>query len=175
MFDRIRRDRMRSDRPNMSDHTITTVTEADLPDLLPLMRGYCDFYEVDPSDERLLALAHALIADPERDGVQLIGREARSGRALGFATIYWSWQTLAAGRIGVMNDLYVRPDARGSGLADALILSCADRAREHGALSLVWETALDNHRAQRVYERIGARASRWLSYELPLGPTAASA
>ena len=30
---------------------IATVTEADLPELLPLMRGYCDFYEVDPPDE----------------------------------------------------------------------------------------------------------------------------
>ena len=28
-------------------HTIAIVTEGDLPDLLPLMRGYCDFYEVD--------------------------------------------------------------------------------------------------------------------------------
>lgn len=154
----------------MPEHTIATVTRADLPELLPLVRGYCDFYGVHPSDERLIALARALIADPEREGVQLIGREAASGRALGFATLFWSWQTLAAGRIGVMNDLFVHPDARGRGLADALILACADRARGHGALSLVWETALDNHRAQRVYDRVGARRSRWLSYELPLTP-----
>lgn len=32
--------------------TIARVTEADLPELLPLLRAYCDFYEVSPSDKR---------------------------------------------------------------------------------------------------------------------------
>ena len=61
---------------------ITTVTEADLPDLLPLMRGYCEFYEVGPSDEALLAMSRTLIADPELEGLQLIARDddGRRGR-----------------------------------------------------------------------------------------------
>lgn len=155
----------------MSAHgfDITTVTEHDLPDLLPLLRGYCDFYEVAPSDEALLSVSRALMADPEREGVQLIARH-EAGRALGFATIYWTWQTLDAGRIGVMNDLFVHPDSRGSGLADDLIEACAQRTRDHGGRTLVWETALDNNRAQAVYERVGGKSSRWLSYELALGP-----
>jgi GNAT superfamily N-acetyltransferase len=151
----------------MPTAAITTVGEDDLLDLLPLLRGYCEFYEVDPPNEQLLAMCRALIADPEREGVQLIAREP-DGRAIGFATIFWSWQTLDAGRIGVMNDLFVHPDARGTGTADALISACAQRAKEHGARVLAWETALDNARAQKVYDRVGARPSRWLTYELPL-------
>ena len=54
--------------------SIATVTEDDLGDLLPLMRGYCDFYEVAVADEQLLAISRALIADPAREGVQLIAR-----------------------------------------------------------------------------------------------------
>jgi hypothetical protein len=102
---------------------ISRVTEADLPELLPLLRGYCDFYEVSPSDDALRALARALIADPARDGVQLLARDA--GVAVGFATIYWSWATTIAARIGVMNDLFVAPAARGTGAAEQLILACA--------------------------------------------------
>ena len=98
----------------MSGASITLVTEQDLDDLLPLLRGYCDFYEVAPPDDRLLALCRALIADPEREGIQLIARDPE-GRAVGFATVFWTWQTLDAGRIGVMNDLFVHPDARGTG------------------------------------------------------------
>jgi GNAT superfamily N-acetyltransferase len=147
--------------------TIAAVGEDDLADLLPLLRGYCDFYEVAPSDETLLAMCRTLIADPECEGIQLIARAA-DGRALGFATIFWSWQTLDAGRIAVMNDLFVEPGARGTGLADALIAGCAELARAHGAKSLNWETALDNARAQAVYERSGATSSRWLSYGLSL-------
>ena len=45
---------------------ITRVGPDDLPELLPLMRSYCDFYRVSPSDEDLLALSRALIADPNR-------------------------------------------------------------------------------------------------------------
>ena len=147
--------------------TIEQVREEDLGDLLPLMRGYCDFYEVTPVDGMLLDLSRALIADPEREGMQLVARDD-GGRAIGFATIFWTWQTLAASRIGVMNDLFVHPDARGTGIAEALIAACADRCRDHGARALAWQTAKDNLRAQKVYERVGGHRSEWLDYELPV-------
>jgi GNAT superfamily N-acetyltransferase len=66
-------------------------------------------------------------------------------------------------------DLVVRPDGRGSGAADALIRVCAERAREHGATSLEWQTARDNDRARKVYDRVGGRMSdRWVDYDLSL-------
>jgi GNAT superfamily N-acetyltransferase len=145
--------------------SIARVTTDDLTELLPLMRSYCDFYEVAPSDEALRALSQAQIADPEREGVQLIARDAH-GEAVGFATIFWSWNTLVASRIGVMNDLFVAEQARGTGLADALIAACADECRRHGAVELTWQTAHDNQRAQAVYDRIGARRSEWVDYSL---------
>ena len=150
----------------MSGPTFHTVGEEDLDELLPLMRAYCEFYGAAPRDEDLLAMARTLIADRSTDGVQILARG--DGRAVGFATVFWSWSTLRAARIGVMNDLFVAPEARGTGVADALIEACAERCREHGATVLEWSTALDNHRAQAVYDRVGGRASRWVSYGLPV-------
>jgi GNAT superfamily N-acetyltransferase len=147
--------------------TIATVAEADLPELLALMRAYCDFYGVSPSDDALLAMSRTLIADPEREGLQLIARDERSGEAIGFATVFWSWSTTAAARIGTMNDLYVAPAGRGKGAADDLIRTCLERCRERGAVRLEWQTALDNHRAQAVYERVGGKREQWLDYSLP--------
>jgi GNAT superfamily N-acetyltransferase len=150
---------------------IATVTEADLPELLPLMRGYCDFYEVDPSDDALLTLARVLIADRDQ-GIQLIARDD-DGTARGFATIFWTWSTLSAAKLGVMNDLFVAEDARGGGIADGLIAACVERCREHGATELAWQTAHTNLRAQAVYERVGAmRDDRWLDYSLSVAPGA---
>jgi GNAT superfamily N-acetyltransferase len=147
---------------------ISTVGEADLAELLPLMRGYCDFYAVDPSDEALFAMSRALIADPDREGFQLVARDD-SGRAIGFATVFWTWSTSSASRIGVMNDLFVDGDARGGGAADELIAECARRVRERGGKALDWQTAKDNHRAQKVYDRVGGeRDDRWLSYSIEL-------
>lgn len=147
--------------------TIDRVGEADLAELLPLVRGYCDFYEVSPSDHDLLGLSRALIGDPEREGVQLLARDD-DGRAIGFATVFWSWSTTSAQRIGVMNDLFVAPEGRGTGAAEALIDACRAECARRGAGKLTWQTALDNDRARKVYDRIGAAQERWLDYWLPV-------
>ncbi len=156
-----------TERSDRAAWGITIAAEDDLPDLLPLMRGYCEFYEVSPSDEALLAMSRALIADPRLEGMQLIARDG-SGRAAGFATIFWSWSTLSASRIGVMNDLFVDPAARGVGLADQLIAACLEQCRTRGAASLGWQTAPDNHRAQAVYDRVGGRREQWVDYWLSI-------
>ena len=143
---------------------IERVGKADLSELLPLMRGYCDFYDVTPSDDELLALSRALIADPEREGVQLLARD--QGRGVGFATIYWSWATTSAERIGVMNDLFVATEARGSGLAESLIQACRAECAARGAGKLTWQTAPDNAAAIKVYDRVGATREQWVDYWL---------
>lgn len=152
--------------PSRRRWRITQVVMKDVTDLLPLMRAYCDFYGVAPTDSELSTLPRALIDDPDRDGIQLIARDD-DGHALGFATIFWSWSTLSAARIAVMNDLFVRPDARGSGLADALIGACAQACIERGDIaSLRWQTAKDNARAQAVYARVGAGREEWFDYSI---------
>jgi GNAT superfamily N-acetyltransferase len=144
--------------------SIERVRVVDLPLLLPLVRAYCDFYGVSPRDDRLVALSRALIDDPG-EGVQLLARDA-DGEPVGFATVYWTWQTLDATRIGVMNDLYVVPERRGAGVGGQLIESCRGLCRKRGATKLAWETAPDNAAAQRLYESTGASSSTWLAYEI---------
>jgi RimJ/RimL family protein N-acetyltransferase len=147
------------------------VTTQDLPELLPLVRAYCDFYEVAPADDALLAVSRALISDPDRDGVQVIARND-DRNAIGFATVYWSWNTLIATRVGIMHDLFVVPYARGTGAAELLIGACVDECRKHGATTLGWQTAPDNTRAQRVYDRVGATREEWVDYWLSVSPEA---
>ena len=146
---------------------IDRVGEQDLGDLLPLMRGYCDFYDVDPSDESLLAMSRALIAAPEHEGVQFIARED-DGTPIGFATVFWTWSTTIASRIAIMNDLFVAETVRGRRVGEALIAACRDLAREHGAARLEWQTALDNHSGQKLYDRVGGVRSQWFDYHLDL-------
>jgi GNAT superfamily N-acetyltransferase len=145
--------------------TVDVVGEADLGDLLPLMRGYCDFYEVSPSDDALLELSRTLIADPALEGVQFIAR-TDEGAAIGFATVFWLWSTLSASRVGLMNDLFVAPEGRGTGAAEALIEACRGACRDRGATRLTWQTAKDNARAQVVYDRVGGTREEWLDYWL---------
>ena len=151
----------------VSADSIKRVETADVDALLVLMRAYCDFYEVSPSDADLLAIARALIADPVNEGVQLIARDS-TGRAVGFATVYWTWSTTSACRIGIMNDLFVAPDARGRGIADRLIEASRAECGVRGARQLAWQTAPDNVRAQKVYDRVGGNREQWVDYWLPV-------
>ncbi|MDX6399445.1 MAG: hypothetical protein QOF27_51 [Gaiellaceae bacterium] len=122
-----------------------------------------------PADDDLLAVSQALIADPDREGIQLLARDEK-GAGVGFATVYWSWDTLSAGRVGIMYDLFVSPDERGTGLADRLIAACLEECRQHGAEKLGWQTAKDNARAQGVYDRVGATREEWVDYWLSVRP-----
>ncbi len=136
----------------------------ELGELLPLLRAYCDFYEVAPRDERLVALCRTLIDDPG-EGAQLLARDA-DGRPIGFATVFWTWQTLDAARIGILNDLYVVPAERGRGVGRRLLEACRGLARKRGIGKLAWETAPGNETAQRLYDSLGARRETWITYEI---------
>jgi GNAT superfamily N-acetyltransferase len=144
---------------------IRPAREDEIDDLLPLLRAYCDFYESSPTDEGVITMVHTLITDPSQ-GAVFIAR--RDGRAIGFATVDWKWSMLKGARIGYLEDLFVDPDARGHGTADALIEICADRCRELGMPAMEWLTAPDNHRAQKVYNRTGAASDTYVEYDLEL-------
>ena len=147
---------------------VRPATEDDMPALLPLVRAYADFYESDPDDDGLVRMCRALIADPDREGVLLAGCDGDGG-VVGFAVLSWKWSSLRGAKVGYLEDLFVDPTARGSGLADELIAACAERAREHGAPAILWLTRPDNHRARAVYERVGASGEEFIEYELELG------
>jgi ribosomal protein S18 acetylase RimI-like enzyme len=132
--------------------------------LEPLVRAYIDFYrQPQPSDERLGALL-ALLCERPDVGVQFVAE--RDGRLLGFATVYLTYDTVAARRIAVMNDLFVAPDDRDQGLGRALLERCHAFARENDCAQLQWITAADNTRAQGLYDTVVER-STWITYELP--------
>jgi GNAT superfamily N-acetyltransferase len=146
---------------------VRSAVESDIPDLLPLLRGYCDFYRASPSDDGLMTMAKALIEAPDSDGMLLVAR-AGDGIPVGFAAVSWKWSSLRGARVAVLEDLFVAPETRGQGAGSALIRACAERAAELGAVALTWLTAPDNRRARSVYEQAGATGATFIEYELEL-------
>jgi GNAT superfamily N-acetyltransferase len=137
----------------------------EIEEMLPLIRAYCEFYETEPNDEGLRTMFETLISEPSQ-GAVFIARA--DGKAVGFAPLDWKWSSLKGARLGYLEDLFVDPEARGRGIADALIEVCAERCRELGMPALEWLTAPDNHRAQKVYNRTGAESGPYLEYDLEL-------
>jgi ribosomal protein S18 acetylase RimI-like enzyme len=139
----------------------------DVDAVAPLFDAYRQFYQ-QPSDP---ALARAFIAERLARAESVIFLAERDGQAIGFVQLYPLFSSTAARprRLWLLNDLFVSPSARGSGVARALM----DRARrlgeETGAAGLELATARTNVPAQRLYESLGWQQDElFLRYELGL-------
>lgn len=75
--------------------------------------------------------------------------------AVGFVQLYPSFSSVSMKRLWVLNDLYVKKQARGKGIGEHLIQQAINLAAETGAKGVLLETARDNLPAQKLYEKIG--------------------
>ena len=66
---------------------------------------------------------------------------------------------------GYLDDLFVEPDVRGTGVVDALFQAIGALAAERGWDVVRWTTAADNHRAQAAYARVASRTT-WVTYDM---------
>lgn len=101
--------------------------------------------------------------EKKRDlGCQFLYRQ--NGVAVGFATVYFSFSSTIASKVGVLNDLFITPAARRQGIATELIEHCKSYAATKGAARLQWVTALDNMPAKQLYNSLPTGKSSWDFY-----------
>jgi ribosomal protein S18 acetylase RimI-like enzyme len=130
-----------------------------------LFDAYRQFYR----RESDLAGARAFIAERLARAESVIFLAEDAGAPLGFTQLYPSFTSAGMARIFVLNDLFVAPQARGRGIATALLRRAAEFASGEDAVRLTLSTATDNHVAQGVYERAGwQRDDAFLTYQLQL-------
>ncbi len=89
------------------------------------------------------------------------------GGPAGFALFFFNYSTFL-GRPGIyLEDLFVRPEARGRGVGRALLSRLGAIARERGCGRLEWAVLDWNENAIRFYEKLGATArTDWTTYRL---------
>lgn len=95
------------------------------------------------------------------------GAAAPAGDAVGFALFFPVYSTFEAGWSLYLEDLYVRPEHRGTGTGLALLRTVAQEAVRRGAARLDWVVLDWNRPAIDFYERLGARAmDEWTGMRL---------
>jgi GNAT superfamily N-acetyltransferase len=152
--------------------------ESDLERILQLIVDLANYeraaHEVKTTIEQLrLALfgpqpaAYALVAESDKGGV------------VGFALYFRNFSTWEGVHGLYLEDLYVMPEYRGSGLGKALLTSLAEVAVERGYARLEWAVLDWNQPAIDFYRSLGAVAlNEWTAYRLSgeaLTTTAAAA
>ncbi len=130
-----------------------------------LYAGYAAFYQVEQT-AAMRATVWGWIHDPAHEVEGLVAVD-ESGRAIGLAHFRPFARPLAAKTGGFLDDLFVAPEARGSGAAQALIDAIAEIGRGRGWSVVRWITAEDNYRARAVYDRVATK-TKWLTYEIKL-------
>jgi GNAT superfamily N-acetyltransferase len=145
--------------------TVRRATTGDIGALLPLVRSYRVFYGQAPDD----AGERRFIGKHLRDGTSTLFFAAEGDHARGYVQIFESWSTVRLAPVLILEDLFVDPPHRGQGIGRALIDAALAYARENGAAAMFLETALDNERAQQVYEREGWQRERaFVKFNAPL-------
>ncbi|GAB3593313.1 GNAT family N-acetyltransferase [Angustibacter peucedani] len=154
--------------------TVRDATPDDVPQILALIRELADYerelHQVEATEEHLHAAlfpsgdpssarSHAVVAEvTHHDG---------QPRVVGMAVYYLTYSTWT-GQHGIwLEDLFVQPDQRGSGLGKALLARLAAICVERGYPRLEWWVLDWNEPSIGFYRSLGAVAQdEWTVYRM---------
>jgi GNAT superfamily N-acetyltransferase len=143
-----------SDSPPAQSVAMRRATLADVPLVLRFIRELAEYEK----------LAHEVVASEELLAEQLFGARPGAevvfadvaGEPVGFALFFHNFSTFLGRRGLYLEDLYVRPEARGRGIGRALLAELASIAIERGCGRLEWWVLDWNEPALGFYRRLGA-------------------
>lgn len=147
---------------------IVRATIDDLPLLVPLFDGYRQFYQ-QPSNLEAAELFLFSHLEHHTSVIFLAFSINAQEQKLagGFTQLYPSFSSVSMKPLWILNDLFVAPEARRSGIGRALLERARTFAAETGAKGLTLTTALNNVTAQSVYEAAGwKRDQEFCTYTL---------
>lgn len=149
-----------------ADVTVRPVQPGDVPELLTMIRELADY-------ERSLDEVHATEEHLRRslfaDAPAVFGHVAvtADGRVAGMALWFLSYSTWLGAHGLYLEDLYVRPEHRGSGVGRLLLQTLARICVARGYPRFEWWVLDWNQSARSVYRAIGAEAlTEWVPYRV---------
>ncbi len=149
--------------------SIRMAVESDVPLILGFIEGLAEY-------ERL---RHACIATEDKLRDTLFSDRPAAevliasidGEPKGFALFFHNYSTFLAQRGVFLEDLFVKPDARGHGVGDALLSTLAQLAIDRNCGRLEWSVLDWNDLAIGFYKRIGANPmDEWTTFRLTGAP-----
>ena len=143
---------------------IRPAVAADKSQWLILWQGYLDFYKTTLSSEQS-ELTWNRIMDPEFNMKCAVAEVA--GKVIGFVTYNLQNSTWSANGHCYLEDLFVDPTTRGSGIGRSLIDYVKAFAVENECSRLYWNTDEDNVVARKLYDTYVLESGK-RQYRVPL-------
>lgn len=139
----------------MTEIRIETTAERDVPQIIRLVREFAEYEKLlgfcEVTEEKLRAAMFG-----ERPCVEGLVAFDAENRAVGYALFYENFASFRGQRGVYLEDLYVVPEMRKTGLGVALIKHLTSLAKSRGCERMDWQVLTWNEPAIRFYQKIGA-------------------
>jgi GNAT superfamily N-acetyltransferase len=135
------------------DIQIDVVTESDLDAIVSLLRELADTVEDQGGIDVEATAANLTALLGDANSHLLVARKA--GEVVGFINFTVRRTALHAGSSGLIDELVVRSNLRGSGVGRSLVAAAADTCRRLGCVELEVSTEKTNAAARRFYRQCG--------------------
>jgi len=142
---------------------IELATPAAAPAVVELLVAQLGEHAIDTPRDAVERAVAGMLADPRRGFILVDG-------AAGVAWVSFTWSLEHGGLTAWLEELYIVPERRDSGLGTALLRAAEERARAAGCEAVDLEVDAEHTRAARLYQREGYRPlprARWVK---PLRP-----
>ncbi|EGX60330.1 acetyltransferase [Streptomyces zinciresistens K42] len=146
---------------------IRTATPADVPDLHALIRELAEYEKAVEEARATPGQLHEALFGEHPAVHAHVAVDDRSGETVGCALWFLNFSTWRGVHGIYLEDLYVRPTARGAGHGKALLTELARLCVARGYQRLEWSVLNWNTPSIAFYESLGARPQdEWTVYRL---------
>lgn len=145
---------------------IRTATPADVPEIHAMVRELADYERALEEARATEQQLHDALFGAHPAAFAHVAQDA-DGRVVGFALWFRNFSTWNGTHGIYLEDLYVRPEARGGGHGKALLAELARLCVERGYGRLEWSVLDWNAPSIAFYRALGAKAMNgWTVYRL---------
>jgi GNAT superfamily N-acetyltransferase len=134
--------------------TIRPLTAADEAEWRRLWTGYLEYYETSVPEEVYLTTFARLLGDDPHDFHGLVAEQ--DGKIVGLTHYLFHRHCWRIENVIYLQDLYVDPDARGTGAGRALIEAVYAAGDAAGCPTVYWLTQDFNAPGRRLYDRVAS-------------------
>jgi len=138
-----------------ADVRILPATEADVPVILELINALAEFEKLSHLVVATEAMLREALFGPKPQAEVVLAWQG--DKAVGFALYFHNFSTFLGRRGLYLEDLFVRPEARGLGIGKALLTHLGGIAKERNCGRYEWAVLNWNEHAIRFYKSLGAQ------------------
>lgn len=141
--------------------TIRPLRAEDRESWSEMWHDYLAFYETSVPDEIYEKTFARLLGDDPQDFSCFVAET--DGQLVGLTHYLFHRHAWKVENVCYLQDLFARPEARGTGVGRALIQAVYDEADRRGSPTVYWLTQEFNHTARLLYDRI-AKQTPFIKY-----------